>query len=79
MIGEAHDGFEPGEAVPTELLLKRSELINPASVESMPIAAGHEPAKLIGELTLIFRCVRVVDHWWQDSAEAMVSADEMAE
>ena len=46
MIGQADDGFEPGEAVPAELPLERGELIDPAAVKPMPVAARSETAKL---------------------------------
>ena len=46
MIGEADDSFEIGEAVPAELPLERGELIDPVTVDPMPVATGGEAAKL---------------------------------
>ena len=79
MIGEANNGFKKGEAMPAKLLLERSELIGPAAVEPMPVAAGGEAAGLGGEFVLEDRRVGVVDYWRKDSAKAVVSADDMAQ
>ena len=78
VIGKTDDGFEPGEAVPAELLLKCGELIDPAAVESMPIATDYEAAKLTEQFTFDGWRARIVDHGGKDSAKAVVGTDEVA-
>ena len=79
MIGQAGHGFEPGEAMPAELPLKRGELIDPAAVEPMPVAARSETAKLSTDFTPEAWRTGVVDHGREDSAKAVVGADKMVQ
>lgn len=79
MIGEADDGFEPGEAVPAELPLERGQLIDPAAVEPMPVVAGGDAAELAGQFTLENWRTSVVDRGRNDPAEAVVGPDEVEE
>ena len=64
MIGEADDGFKPGEAVPAELPLELGELIDPAAVETMPVMAGGDVAELARQFTFDNRRTCVFDHGW---------------
>lgn len=79
MIGEAGDCFEPGEAVPAELLLEPGELIDPAAVEAVPVVARGDAAESAEQFTFNNGRSDVFDHGWKDSAKAVVSAGEMAQ
>ena len=79
MIGEADDGFEPGEAVPAELPLERGELIDPAAVEPMPVVARRDAAELAGQFTLENWRTGIVERGLKDPAKAVVGPDEVGE